>query len=355
MSCLSRASEVAQGRLAFGSWGRCTRALVVALLLIGATPLPAAVVLMQSGERLIGTVTEKSDPSTVVLQSSLLGELRLPRSQITRIEPDPTGEVPVRVEDDSSVPKVEAKPVAEEPQSSERLLARARRIKAPENWKGNLRVGLNFSAGDKRWKESFMRGNLVVDPQPSPNYYRYSGSYTFRETERNNGDTVISTNRYDANFTFRRDINERWFLQNSFGGRVDAVKGIDRELQDLVGLGYRIRPTERLEFLIGGGGGIEDFRADFKDTRSGVNPVANLFQEFNWEPFERARIVQEFNYFTNPEEAGQFNYLLRASFRYRITDLLGVEFSFDKNFDNDVGSGDEKDDTRLRNAVIVYF
>ncbi len=316
-----------------------------------------AIISMKSGERLIGDITGESDEATLVVQSPLLGKLLLPRDQVDRIEMEQ--QAAITAQGEAKPPPAKEKPVASKgPSESEEtrgMLHRLKHMKAPADWKGNLRVGLNLSQGDRKWTETYMRGNLVIDPKQTPNYYRFSGSYTFRETERGNGDTVVSTDRYDANFTYRRDITEKWFLQNSIGGRVDNVKGIDREVQELVGIGYRFEASKKLEFLVGGGGGVEDFRADFEDTRNGLSPVANLFQELTWRPFERASLVQEFNYFVNPEEAEQFNYLFTAAFRYRLTDLLGIEFSFNKNFDNDVGDGTEKDDTHWRNAVIVYF
>jgi len=145
------------------------------------------------------------------------------------------------------------------------------------------------------------------------------------------------------------------FLQNSIGGRVDEIKGINHEVQEMVGLGFRAQPVEKMEFILGGGGGIEDFDPDYDDSRSGLNPVANVFQELTWHPFEKMTLAQEFNYFLNPNDEEQYNYVLTASFRYRLTDLLGFEISFDKNFDNDVGNGNVKDDSRWRNAIIVYF
>ena len=74
-----------------------------------------------------------------------------------------------------------------------------RDLKAPDSWKGNLSVGMNLSQGDSKWTETFLKGNLVIDPKESRNYYRFTGSYTYRETERG-GSTVKSTDRYDANF-----------------------------------------------------------------------------------------------------------------------------------------------------------
>lgn len=324
--------------------------------LLSASASSAAVVLMETGERLIGEISEKSNASIVVLQSKLLGEISLPRSQIAKIESEalPENASPKNLASEE-MPRNHSGPSVVETVTASNILVQARDLKAPDDWKGNLRFGLNLSQGDRKWTETYLRGNLVVEPQQSPNFYRYTTSYTYRETERPNGSVVISTDRYDGNFTFRRGINEVWFFQNSIGGRVDEVKGIERELQESVGIGYRLKPSEQFEFLLGGGGGIEDFETARGDARNGLNPVVNLFQEFTWRPFKKARFVQEFNYFVNPENSEQFNYLLRASFRYRITDLLGVEFSFDKNYDSITGEGSEQDDTRLRNAVIVYF
>jgi len=178
---------------------------------------------------------------------------------------------------------------------------------------------------------------------------------TYRETERDNGDSFVSTDRYDGTFIYRRTFSDDWFVQNSLGGRVDNRKGIDRELQELVGVGYRYEPSETLELIFGGGGGVEDYRAGTEDTRNGINPVANVFQEFVWDPFDRASLVQKFNYYWNPENSEQYNYVFSAALRYRITDLLGFEFSYNQDFDNDIGDGNAKEDARWRNAMIVYF
>ena len=332
--------------------------ITVAGLWLFSLSLSAAVISMESGERLIGQITEKSDSTTVVLQSALLGEISLPRDQISGIESTrPTNTPKPAVTADNGAPAAASTESAEAgpKPSNKSLLQKVRELSAPDDWEGNLQLGLSLSRGDRRWAESFAKGNLVIDPKQSPNYYRYAGSYTLRETEKSDGTEVVSTDRYDANFTFRRDFSERWFFQNSLAGRVDRIKGIDRELQESVGVGYRIRPSEKIELLVGGGGGVEDLRTEFEDTRTGLNPIASIFQELTWQPLEKVRLTQEFNYFVNPEEAEQYNYILRASLRYRLTDLLGLELSFNKNFDNDVGDGNQRDDTRLRNAVIVYF
>ena len=322
------------------------------------------VVTMNSGERLIGeVVSAQSNETTLVLNSELLGQLGLPRAQIASEEPlqaeQANPETPSAAKPDAAASKAanQVIPLSDEEIAlmlDESLIDKFIKLKTPDSWTGNLRFGLDLSSGDSRWQQLYTKGNLVIDPQQSPNYYRFTGSYTYRTTERN-GETVKSTDRYDANFTYRRDALGPFFLQNSIGGRVDEVKGINHEVQEMVGLGLRVQPTERLKFIVGAGGGIEDYDPDFEDTRSGINPVANFFQELTWRPFEKATLAQEFNYFINTDDTEQYNYVFSTSLRYRFTDLLGFEVAFDQNFDNDVGNGNVRDDTRWRNALIVYF
>ena len=194
-----------------------------------------------------------------------------------------------------------------------------------------------------------------IDPKQSPNFYRFSGSYTYRQTERTNGTEFKSTDKYDAEFIYRRSFVENWFTQNALGYRADRVKGIDREVKVSAGIGYEYRPSNRLKLIFGGGGGIEELEADFEDALVGQYPLANIFQEATWRPLKRTSVIQKFNYYWDPEDSDQFNYVLTATIRIRLTDLLGFEFSYNKSYDSDVGITNSKDDEQWRNALVLYF
>lgn len=318
------------------------------------------IVSLDTGERVVGELLPKSTDQVIYLQSGLLGEISIPRQRVIKIELKSQPEVA------KAKPIVEPEVVASEQQialtneeidhiEERRVIDTLREIKAPESWKGNLRFGLNLSQGDRKWTETYLRGNLEVKPPKTPNFYRFSGSYTYRQTERSDGSSYKSTDKYDASFIYRRTFYDNWFAQNSVGYRVDQIKGIDREVQEAVGVGYKFKPNKEFEFLFGGGGGVEDFSADFEDTREGLNPLMNVFQEATWKPWQRTSLIQKFNYYWNPDVSGQFNYVMSAAIRFRLTDLVGLEFSYNKNFDNDIGNGNSKDDTQWRNALVVYF
>jgi len=356
--------------------------LLSACALSSAQAAPS-IVALDSGEQLIGEVQPQSTDATLIIKSALLGEITLPRARVLSIQAQapkveaapaapaaPVAPVaPVAVA--QSAPAAPAAAAAEAIAPAEviataevitaavveelRIIDTLMEFKAPDDWSGNLRIGINLSRGDRQWTETYARGKLEIDPKGSANFYRFTGSYTYRETERNDGTEFKSTDQHDVEFIYRRTFQQNWFIQNAMGYRVDQLKGIQREAQETVGIGYKYKPSDRFELLFGGGGGVEELQVDFEDTREGLNPVGNIFQEATWRPLQRTSLVQKFNYYWNPNDSEQFSYVFTAAVRVRLTDLLGLEFSFNKSFDNDVGNGNAQDDTQWRNALVVYF
>jgi putative salt-induced outer membrane protein YdiY len=311
-----------------------------------------SVVDLDTGEQLIGEILTQSSTITVVIRSPLLGELKVPRARIISIRAQDSKPPLVK---SSFAAKGKPKKAEESAIDEETLLETLLDLKAPGYWSGNMRLGINLSQGDRKWEETYARGKLEIDPKQSPSFYRLSGSYTYRQTERANGDEYKSTDKYNAEFIYRRSFFENWFTQNALGYRADRVKGIDREVQVSAGIGYQYKPSNRFKFLLGGGAGVEELDANFGDSRTDSSPFANIFQEATWRPFKRTSVVQKFSYYWNPKDSNQFNYVLTAAVRVRFTELLGFEFSFNKSFDNDLGNSAAKDDAQWRNALVFYF
>ena len=311
-----------------------------------------SVVDLDTGEQLIGEILTQSSTITVVIRSPLLGEVKVPRARVISIRAKDSKPPLIK---SSFAAKGKPKKAEESAIDEETLLETLLDFKAPGYWSGNMRLGINLSQGDRKWEETYARGKLEIDPKQSPSFYRFSGSYTYRQTERANGDEYKSTDKYNAEFIYRRSFFENWFTQNALGYRADRIKGIDREVQVSAGIGFQYKPSNRFKFLLGGGAGVEELDANFGDSRADSSPFANIFQEATWRPFKRTSVVQKFSYYWNPKDSNEFNYVLTAAVRVRFTDLLGFEFSYNKSFDNDLGNSEAKDDAQWRNALVFYF
>ena len=322
------------------------------LFALAAAHASLSVVELDTGEQLIGEILPQSSSVVVILRSPLLGELKVPRARVISIRAKDSKPPLVKP---SAAAKGKPKKVEELAINEESIIETLLDLKAPSYWSGNMRLGINLSQGDRKYHETYAKGKLEIDPKQSPNFYRLSGAYTYRQTERANGDEYKSTDKYNAEFIYRCSFFGNWFTQNTLGYRADKVKGIDREVQVSAGIGYEYKPSNRLKFILGGGAGVEEFAANFEDARAGSSPFANIFQEATWRPLNRTSVVQKFSYYWNPEDLNQFNYVLTAAIRVRLTDLLGFEFSFNKSFDNDLGNSEAKDDEQWRNALVFYF
>lgn len=322
------------------------------LFALAAAHASLSVVELDTGEQLIGEILPQSSSVVVILRSPLLGELKVPRARVISIRAKDSKPPLVKP---SAAAKGKPKKAEESAINEETLLESLLDFKAPSYWSGNMRLGINLSQGDRKWHETYAKGRLEIDPRQSPNFYRFSGAYTYRQTERANGDEYKSTDKYNAEFIYRRSFFESWFTQNALGYRADQIKGIDREVQVSAGIGYEYKPSNRFKCILGGSAGVEEFEANFENARAGLSPVANIFQEATWRPLNRTSVVQKFSYYWNPKDLNQFNYVLTASIRVRLTDLLGFEFSYNKSFDNDLGNSGAKDDAQWRNALVFYF
>jgi putative salt-induced outer membrane protein YdiY len=322
------------------------------LFALAAANATLSVVNLDTGEQLIGEILPQSSPAVVMLRSPLLGELKVPRARVISIRAKDSKPAPVK---SNSTPQGKRKEVEELAIYEESIIDTLVNFRAPGYWSGNMRLGINLSQGDRKWEETYVKGKLEIDPKQSANFYRFSGSYTYRQTERANGDEYKSTDKYNAEFIYRRSFFENWFTQNALGYRADRVKKIDREVKVSAGIGYQYKPSNRFKFLLGGGGGVEERDSNFVDSRTDSSPFTNIFQEATWQPFKRTSFVQKFSYYWNPKDSNQFNYVLTSAVRVRFTDLLGFEFSYNKSFDNDLGNSKAKDDAQWRNALVFYF
>jgi hypothetical protein len=350
------------------------------LLLLGGMQVNAEIqeVNLKGGERLLGEVLAASNAETLILRSEILGDLKLPRTAILSLKNLPTPKLVERTVE-SAAPKVTPKSKIEvvdkkvaqevspalaegasikEPKSGifSSSLKGFRDFKTPSSWSGNLRFGMNLTEGSSQWKETYARGQLTIQPKESLNFYRFGASYSFRENQRADGTTYVSRDKFDASMTYRRNFSKGWFVQNALGYRFDQVKGIDYEIKDSIGLGYKFKLfKDKVEINIGGGLGLENFQAEeTTDLRNGTNYIFNYFQELTWNWSKRTKFSQKFNYYRNLENGDLNNYVFSTALQSRLTDVFGLELSYRQDFDNEVG-GKKKDDSQWRSAIVIYF
>lgn len=332
---------------------------------------------LHSGEILIGEQLAELDSSEAAyrIESKILGEIRIPadavesytvlsKSAASKTVP-PTApaklvEERVAVTDKAesavtpeSIESDKEKSVPDDFQSQAfNLIKSVEELRAPKSWSGNLRMGMNFASGDRKYTQTYLRGRVKVEKEGSPHFFQLSGEYNFRETEQSSGLSYISDDRYDVEFIYRWLFAKHWFLQNASIIRMNNLKGIDQEVQNLSGFGYRAHFFDSVEVLLGTGVGMK--RSLYRNVPDNSYFMVNVFQELNWKPSKKIKLHQKMNFFQDPENSTIYNYALVLSFNYRFTDLLGFEIRYTKDFDNGITEKFDES-SRFQNALILYF
>lgn len=315
---------------------------------------------LDSGEILIGEQLDSESSDITVIEHELLGVLKFPSEAILEIHPIIVQEEVVVIAEEPKVLEEKrevTQTVSQErqkPSESVNIIEVINQWQTPNSWSGNLKMGINQSLGDRKYVQTYMRGLLRIQKEASPHSFQLKGEYIYQESERTDGDKYISSDRFYTDFTYRRLFSSHWFFQNLTTLRRDVIKGIERELQNLSGIGYRKKLGEKMELLIGSGLGFQNRSLYSVLVEDQKDWVVNVFQELNWTPKDRMRVSQKVNYFRNPNTINIYNYDFTLSFNYRLTDLLGLEVRYTKDFDNGI---DDKygDNSRFQNALTLYF
>ncbi|MAV39135.1 MAG: hypothetical protein CML12_00955 [Puniceicoccaceae bacterium] len=329
--------------------------------------------ILHSGEILIGEqlVEIESSQAEYRIKSKILGEIRIAADAVQSYtvlskSPAPSSATVKMVEEREVVTEKAEAVVASDSvnpgkeksaplglqQQAFSLFKSVEKLRAPKSWSGNLRMGMNFASGDRKYTQTYLRGRVKVEKEGSPHFFQLSGEYNFRETEQSSGLSYISDDRYDVEFIYRWLFSKHWFLQNASIIRMNNLKGIDQEVQNLSGFGYRAHFFDSVEVLLGTGVGMK--RSLYRDVPDNSYLMVNVFQELNWKPSKKIKLHQKMNFFQDPENSTIYNYALVLSFNYRFTDLLGFEIRYTKDFDNGITEKFDES-SRFQNALILYF
>ncbi len=317
---------------------------------------------LHSGEILIGQSNSSITEDVYLINSDILGEISISKYKVksfdvlTNVGKKESEKVELSEPANYTTAKQknEIKNIKKGPQAHliSDLYGKVKLLDAPKSWSGNLRIGMNLSFGDREYTHTYLRGKLKVQERDSPHLFQLSGEYNFREIEQIDGSQYVSQDRYYLNFIYRWFYSDRWFFQNASSYRTDKLKGINNELQNILGFGYRSTFFDTLEFLIGSGVGFQDRSIVGLVEESPL--VINVFQELNWKPTKRMKLNQTLNFFQNPDEIDIYNYEFILAVNYRFTDLLGFEMRYFIDFDSGITESIKKD-SRFQNALIFYF
>jgi putative salt-induced outer membrane protein YdiY len=230
-------------------------------------------------------------------------------------------------------------------------------------WRSKLDVGLNWQNGSKDKRDVSIR--FESERQAGNSHYRIQSRYLLSET---NGTKSADTR--SAGLRWRRDFNERWFSQTHTVYSDDDVREIDLNLDQNVGLGYRLLAGDRAKANLGAGVTLQYRHAAGLDE--GLAKFGEFFQDLVWRFHERFEFSQEASALFSPDErpvgimsqipgvvvpedVANYRLAFESVLRGKLTETMSVNLRFEYAFDNAIANRDARADQRVTTSLGYVF
>lgn len=308
--------------------------LAIGTLVLGQSALAQEVkISLKNGDILKGKLIVEGD--LVVIQHSLLGDIDIPKSSISKLD---------------RIVETEKKPVASgdgEGSSSEPKRSWGGSIIHAftfENWSREFEFGLNSQRGRKDRQDYSLRYDMRR--RIEKNDYRFLAQKYYGKSEgEKTSDRVLSS------FRWRSDISPGVFYQTDTIYSSDAVKEIDLSLDQKVGLGYRFINQKNLKLSTGLG-----LNARYRDDTSGNNAtyLVDLFEDVDYRLNQRIRLTQEFSIALPPDDSNQYEIKFQTGIVSKITEALHMSIRYQLDYDRSLPK-DRREDQRFLSSLGFDF
>jgi len=346
-----------------------------AALLAGTPVMHADTLVLKNGERLKGAVV-RVEGTQVVFKSQVLGEVRLPRSQVS-VWPEsfvlgaaesvalesqqPSAEVtapapaPAAPAPTQPAPEQEPAAVPSKPWWS--------RIGAPgwwvwwtehrplREWKTSLNLGYKLT--EARDDRTDLNLRFETTRRTERGEYRVTGRYDFADITNANGNTYTATDRMQAGVRLRRDLSSRYFVQANSRYLADAVARIDRELEQSIGLGWRLLDSPKLRATVTPSATIQN--QELAGQLSRWEYHAKVFQDFRFRINDRFTFYEEADFSMSPENQRDYQASFNARLEAKLTTTVAADMRYELELDNTITSTTERTQSRVLFTLGLRF
>jgi putative salt-induced outer membrane protein YdiY len=294
---------------------------------------------LANGDRLTGELLGE-DATSIEVQHPQLGRLKLARTVLQA--PD--------------APKPSAKTEAAHPVAKPLGTAVQPEV---ETWKRQMDVGFSQQSGAKEKQDLSVR--LQVDGREGDNTFR--GTARLLEAEAD-GKTV--TDRREADFRWRYDINKRLFAQALTTYAADDVRKIDLSLEQQVGGGFRLVDSSRHKANVGLGAVVQYLDRSSTDQQTAL--LGSLFQDYAYQWNSRVKLVQESSFMmsdtgalsvkgglANAPVEGSYRLKFNTGVQSKVSNNMSLNVRFEYDYDRSVLETELRADQRLTTSLGYFW
>jgi hypothetical protein len=311
----------------------------------------------------LGLLVVDANQAAVVVGDELPPEAMAPTATaMASAETPPTAQ---------AAPVPPAKPATAKPAPAQTAAARpaapaASRPAAPPKktpWRSKVEFGYIWQNGRTNREDLNLR--FETQRQSGKNDFRGSARYLYAESN-----SRIINDRRDAQFRWRRQMNERFFGQTNTTYLDDVVRNIDLNIDQNLGVGYNLFRQQKINSSIGSGLTLQYREGPAVDN--GYTLFGEVFQDLTYKFNGRLELVQQASALYSPDSSGQLivrnnqvvrpdseseNYKLNFNsvLRGRLTDKVTINLRYEFEFDNAIANPANKRFERVSTSLGYTF
>ena len=230
-------------------------------------------------------------------------------------------------------------------------------------WKSKIESGLLFQSGRSDRADINLCFETALERKP--NAYRAQARYLYSRA-----DGAVATDRTEAAFRWRRELDDRWFGQSNTSYLSAKTKGIDHNEEQNLGVGYRLLKTARTSASIGAG--VTGQYREIHDAGTGNSLLGEFFEDFAIKLSPRLDLGQDFKTQYSPSGRGirllpngqvqiidtdvtNYKLIFTSFLRGKFTETLSLALRYEYEFDNTYVSDSAKAEQRITTALGYNF
>lgn len=313
---------------------------------------------LANGDRITGLLIGRTD-GKIHFRSSLLGDLvvneadakvvlgpETPVESLAGLPPLPSpGAAPAGSSPDAAPPTSDTVPNAAE--------ATARK------WKGKIEFGLANQQG--RSDASNLSVRADAERTRGPDNIRLSGRYLYGRTTG-----TVTSDRQDVNFRWRHELSDAVFSQTVSSYTADSITGIDYDLEQNAGFGYKFLRRPRHTASIGTGLTLQYRSAT--DLEENFAYLGEVFQDYTYKINGHFTLLQEAGALYAPEARAITNNSLvsqsdtrsykvhfNTTLQGKISESISLNVRYEYEYDSTIANVEARTDQRITSSIGYAF
>ncbi len=318
------------------------------------TPLHGAVVELLNGDRISGEIISR-DAEFLHIKSPIVGTLALPVSSLKSIDkqevaatpppppPPPPAPAPAPVPFDSRLlPDMNGLRSA--------TAAFLNYMNVWDEWKSNLSLSLSLLTGQTNSRNTNVAFNSERKWTKSSLRFEVTQEYEVTET---NGVDNVTRNRFKALARYRHDISKLMFFQSDSQYMFARVKGIDHDIRQSAGIGWRLYQSDRLS--INTTSSITAQYTVLDGDAQDVSCAPTLFEEIVYKWTDTVNVRQEASAMFPVTGDADPSYHFAAVFQNKFMENLSMNLEYVYDYDGAVGVGAKASQHSFRIGLGMSF